>query len=248
MAVKRRPHDSEKDLIKRLRRSGLTYDRIGEIVGFCASTVFYVCNPEKWGKQKDRREGNKTAIARRNAARYKVNREKDLADHAAYYAANREEIRARRAILYAENRDKRKVVRAAYRAKNIDKIRAYDSARHKKKVATDIQYKLRQNIRSRLHIAMKGNYKTGSATRNLGCTILELKTHLESLFKPGMTWGNHAHKGWHIDHIIPLSSFDLSDDKQLRLACHYSNLMPLWATENLRKGARIPEELNDKLQ
>lgn len=76
--------------------------------------------------------------------------------------------------------------------------------------------------------------------RDLGCTIEELKAHLESLFKPGMTWDNWGHTGdvWHLDHIIPLASFDLTDPEQVKLACHYTNLQPLWATENLQKGAR----------
>lgn len=63
-------------------------------------------------------------------------------------------------------------------------------------------------------------------------------SHLESLFKPGMSWENHGE--WHIDHILPLASFDLTDEQQAAKACHYTNLQPLWASENMSKGARVP--------
>lgn len=76
------------------------------------------------------------------------------------------------------------------------------------------------------------------AVKDLGCTIEELKVHLESLWKPGMNWDNHAHTGWHIDHIKPLSAFNLSDPEELKKATHYTNLQPLWYNENMSKGGK----------
>jgi hypothetical protein len=70
----------------------------------------------------------------------------------------------------------------------------------------------------------------------LGCTVNELAEYLESKFLPGMSWENR--KLWHIDHIRPLASFDLTDPAQQRLAFHYANLQPLWARDNIRKGRR----------
>ena len=104
---------------------------------------------------------------------------------------------------------------------------------------TDIQFKLQAILRSRLYSAVKDNRKKGSAVKDLGCTIEQLKQHLESKFQPGMSWDNHTLDGWHIDHIKPLSSFDLSDRKQLLEACHYTNLQPLWAKDNLTKSDKI---------
>ena len=72
----------------------------------------------------------------------------------------------------------------------------------------------------------------------MGCTEVELKTYLESKFQPGMSWDNYGRTGWHIDHIRPLSSFDLSNADEQARACHYTNLQPLWAKENLSKGDR----------
>lgn len=107
------------------------------------------------------------------------------------------------------------------------------------RVKTDIQFKLNMRLRSRLNCALRGNYKNGSAVRDLGCTIDELKSYLESKFQSGMTWDNWTSEGWHIDHIKPLSSFDLTDRKQLLEACHYTNLQPLWAKDNLSKSDKI---------
>lgn len=107
----------------------------------------------------------------------------------------------------------------------------------KNRKLTDINFKLADSLRCRLRSAIKKNTKTGSAVRDLGCTIEELKVYLEKQFKDGMTWQNHGK--WHIDHIIPLISFNLEDREQFLKACHYTNLQPLWAKDNLSKGGKI---------
>jgi len=103
-----------------------------------------------------------------------------------------------------------------------------------KRMIVDPSFKLAKRLRSRLSNALKGNQKTGSAISDLGCTIKELKIHLESKFKLGMTWDNYGE--WHIDHKKPLASFDLSNPQQFKEACNYKNLQPLWAEENLKKS------------
>lgn len=87
-------------------------------------------------------------------------------------------------------------------------------------------------------MAIKKNSKTGSAVTDLGCSIDELSAHLESKFTDGMNWENYGKTGWHIDHIRPLSSFDLTNQEDVRKACHYTNLQPLWWQDNLSKGKR----------
>ncbi len=115
------------------------------------------------------------------------------------------------------------------------------------KYKNDLQFRLADLQRSRLRDALKGNQKVGSAVSDLGCTIPELQAHLEVRFKPGMAWKNQGrHKGrrcWEIDHIKPLSSFDLTDRKQFLAAVHYTNLQPLWAEENRSKGAKVPDDV-----
>jgi hypothetical protein len=109
----------------------------------------------------------------------------------------------------------------------------------RKRRATNLNARISCNLRTRLYCAVRNNQKTGSAVKDLGCTITELKCHLESQFQPGMSWENwgHGKDKWHIDHILPLSKFDLTDRAQFLRACHYKNLQPLWADDNIRKGA-----------
>lgn len=74
--------------------------------------------------------------------------------------------------------------------------------------------------------------------RDLGCSVEGLRYWLEKHFEPGMSWGNYGPKGWHIDHIKPLSKHDLSSPVQAKEACHFTNLEPKWALDNMAKGNR----------
>lgn len=113
----------------------------------------------------------------------------------------------------------------------------------------DVNFRLRVLLRGRICSALKGDTKTGSAVRDLGCSIEELKVHLESKFQPGMTWENWG-KGegkWNVDHIVPLAAFDLTNRNQFLVACNYINLQPLWALDNLRKGdSLLPASIDEK--
>jgi hypothetical protein len=141
------------------------------------------------------------------------------------------------------NKDKIKVVKRSYRKLNRDKINKIKRNYRKHKLNTDIQYKLSELLRGRLRNALKGICSSGSAVEYLGCTIPELKSYLESKFLPDMTWNNWSFYGWHIDHIKPLASFDLTVKEQLLEACHYTNLQPLWAKDNLSKGSKLSHQI-----
>lgn len=101
------------------------------------------------------------------------------------------------------------------------------------------QHYLRQTIRKRINTILKQINLRLPTEKMLGCSLEELKLHLESLFVTGMTWDNYGRYGWHIDHIKPLSLFDLCDPNQQSIACHYTNLQPLWAKDNLSKGNKF---------
>lgn len=111
----------------------------------------------------------------------------------------------------------------------------YKTVYMRNRYRTDIQFKISSNIRSRITHAVRGA-KPSSTLSELGCSIDYLVKYLESKFSLKMSWNNYGK--WHIDHIKPLSSFDLSDPEQFKQACHYSNLQPMWAKDNLRKGNR----------
>ena len=110
----------------------------------------------------------------------------------------------------------------------------------------DPGFKLMKTLRSRLTIALKRkNAKKSKSTLELtGCEFSFLKDYLEAKFKEGMTWENHGE--WHLDHIRPCCSFDLTIEEEQKKCFHYTNLQPLWAEENLSKGgAYVEKEMNE---
>ncbi len=105
-----------------------------------------------------------------------------------------------------------------------------------KKNKDNPQYKIRRNIRRRMHHALMGKNKSANTMELLGCSIEEFKTYLESLWSSEMTWDNYGVNGWHIDHIKECYTFDLSDPSQQRKCFHFSNQRPLWAKDNLSRS------------
>lgn len=102
-------------------------------------------------------------------------------------------------------------------------------------------FKLRKALRQRVYFAVK-SLKTAKSKKTmelLGCSIDELKIHLESKFQEGMNWENYGLKGWHIDHIIPCAFFDLTKEEEQRKCFHYTNLQPLWWIDNIKKSDKI---------
>ncbi len=143
-------------------------------------------------------------------------------------------IKCRKIKYRSDNKDQYRESSQKYKKANRDKIRIYKKNKRK----TDINYKLRHRLSSRIKIILKEK-KKNSAINLLKCTIEEAREHIEKQFKEGMTWENHGLYGWHIDHIIPCASFDLTDPEQQKKCFHYTNLQPLWAKENMSKGAKI---------
>lgn len=107
----------------------------------------------------------------------------------------------------------------------------------------DLNYKIKSKLYVKLWMILKtGPCKNKVAPRYeklIGCNKEYLKLHIELQFKEGMTWDNHGINGWQIDHIVPVSAFDLTDTTQQEKCFHYSNLRPLWAEENKKKGKKI---------
>ena len=141
-----------------------------------------------------------------------------------YYSKNKEAVLKRNSEYYQQNREQ-------IQKKN----KKYWDDMYK----NNPEFRLAAVLRRRLRSAIIDNTKTGSAVEDLGCSIEELKSYLESKFQPGMTWDNYGE--WHIDHIVPLASFNLSDRVQLSKACNYTNLQPLWAKDNLCKSNKIQQ-------
>lgn len=134
------------------------------------------------------------------------------------------------------NPEKTKASNKASREKNIEKYRAYRRGYSSRRVATDPCFRLETCLRTRMVHALKGRIKSASTLELLGCSAEQLKQHLEKQFQLGMTWETYGPTGWHIDHKKPCASFDLTDPAQQKECFHYSNLQPLWAVENIKKG------------
>lgn len=134
----------------------------------------------------------------------------------------------------AENRqtynEKQREYRENMPAEVAKKIRESQRIYHQKWRQNPVN-RLAHQIRTRIGKFIRNGQ---SATKELGCSVVELKLYLESKFLPGMTWENYGK--WHVDHILPLSKFDLTDPDQFKKAVHFSNLQPLWATDNIKKG------------
>ena len=109
----------------------------------------------------------------------------------------------------------------------------YDRTRR----ATNLNHRIADNLRRRLNGALSGKIKHGSAVRDLGCSITHFKLYMENQFESGMSWDNYGR--WELDHVLPVSSFDLTDKSQLITAMNWLNYQPLWARDNKAKGHRI---------
>jgi hypothetical protein len=161
-----------------------------------------------------------------------------------YRKQNKGKIKQLRHDNYLKHRDKQLKKYQAYYIKNKTKIQQYKlknknkTAKYRKhKYHSSIEFRLRIVLSSRVNRLIKG--KRNKTLDLIGCDVKKLKQHLESKFLNGMNWENYGFYGWHIDHIIPCSSFDLTDPEQQKKCFHYTNLQPLWAEDNLRKSDKI---------
>lgn len=154
-----------------------------------------------------------------------------------YEALNREErnakARARRST--EEGRQLGNAIAKASRDRFREQHGISMATAHQRK---NPNYKIGARLRKRIWAAVTEaeTVKAGSFEELCGCSIEDLRLHLESLWKPGMSWDNYSFEGWHIDHIRPCASFDLIDQEQQKQCFHFTNLQPLWARENLSKS------------
>jgi hypothetical protein len=123
-----------------------------------------------------------------------------------------------------------------WRSNNKERNKELNRKSYMSRYRNNLNFKLAHLLRHRLNQALKGDARIGSHVKYLGCTIEEFKNYLESKFLYGMSWDNYGKHGWHVDHIIPISSFDLQNLDELKKACNFTNLQPLWAKDNWSKG------------
>lgn len=196
------------------------------------------------GKASNCIECEKTRKQASHLKHFEANREK----RKLYRDENKATIRAWRRKHYQENRER-------LIQETLDYWKTPQGAAKRKasytKWAAIPHNKIAIHLRSRLTALTRGFNKSAHTTQLLGMDFKTFRSYLESHFLPGMSWDNYGKHGWHIDHVLPCSYFDLSIPENQVLCCNYRNLRPLWAKENLSKNDAIPAnhlELLDKLK
>lgn len=184
-----------------------------------------------------------------------ANKEKIKLSIALDRKANPEKYKARNKKFKEKNKLKIKEENKIYRDKNKERIKEYNKkwyqenkhirkAYRAKKYAEDPNFRVEANLRRCILSAIKNGYKSDSTLKLLGAPFTFVKEYIESQFESWMNWGNHGEYNenrltWHIDHIIPCASFDLTKPEEQVKCFHYSNLRPLLAKENLIKSDKI---------
>jgi hypothetical protein len=171
---------------------------------------------------------SKNVIVMSDTEKYKKQYRKYIVYQEKYRKKNREKINQKIREWYYKNKDR---VRANQRI--YEREGAYRNSLH---------FKIKDGMRKRILEVLKrdGGKKTQRTMKLVGCTVEELKQHIEKQFKPGMSW-EQRHL-FHIDHIIPCASFDLTKLSEQKKCFHYTNLQPLWAIDNIKKGAKLNYE------
>jgi hypothetical protein len=197
----------------------------------------------KCGVEKEVCEFNKKSVSKNGIQYYKswckicqsegekLRRIKNPDEYKIWYDKNREDRNKWRIKYYQTNKEKILTQNKKYVGNN--------RINRKKKYNEDSLFKIRHILSCRIRylLKLKSLDKKESFNNILGCSTTYLKEHLEKQFIEGMSWENHGLYGWHIDHIIPLSS--AKTEEEIYKLCHYTNLQPLWAKDNLQKSNKI---------
>jgi hypothetical protein len=163
---------------------------------------------------------------------YEINRPNILEDKKQYYLSKKNVILEKAKEYHHQNSNKIKEYRKKYYQNNKNKFNDY----YKLKYQNNVLYRIGKIVRRRLHdYITKNDIKIEKTFDIIGCSQEFLKKHLEIQFIEGMSWENQGK--WHIDHKIPLSS--AKTEEEVYKLCHYTNLQPLWAEDNLKKGSKI---------
>lgn len=200
---------------------------------YTGSCMCVACSGENNLSQKGQRpktektEGEKQRAAEHSKKYHHKNREVVLAAmkvrNRAYYLKNKEKIIAAAGKYQSENLTKRNAYKSAWSTQRAKKDPVFSAALMMRKLASRACDRIKSGRKERARTAEK-----------LGYTASELKAHIERQFLPGMTWANHG--AWHLDHVLPIASFDLTCPLERMAVNGLGNLRPLWAKDNLKKS------------
>ena len=181
-------------------------------------------------------KNRKKYMKRYNKKYYKLHKEKLLLRRKQYIKLHKKEIALYKKVYDRLNKEKMNLQKKEHYQKHkkriIKKINVYKCNKYR----NDINFKILICLRTRIYAVLKGYYKSKSTMKLIGCSIKKLRKHFEKQFTKDMNWANYGK--WHIDHIRPCASFDLSKPEEQKKCFHYTNLQPLWAIDNLKKGVK----------
>ena len=186
-------------------------------------------------------QANKDKIAVRDKLYYENNKEKVAARVKLYHENNKEKVAARVKLYYENNKEKAAANAKQYRENNKDKIFTYHKNYH---IENPIKGFAKKSLR-RIEKAV-GKDRINRAENQLAYTQKQFIAHIESLWVDGMSWDNRSE--WHIDHIKPISLFIKEGITDAKIINALSNLQPLWAYDNLSKGAKYEATSKDSCQ
>jgi len=161
------------------------------------------------------------------------NREKRLKQMKEHHLKNKEQHNKKMREHHLKNKEHYQEQQKKYQSK--PETKELIRNRVNKKYKTDINFRISKICRTRVYEALKGITKSASTMKLIGCTIDELRKHLESQFEPWMTWENHGL--WDIDHIKACAKFNLVDPEEQHACFNWTNLQPLEHIANIKKGA-----------
>jgi hypothetical protein len=154
----------------------------------------------------------------------------------AWCADHPEKNRLRIGTWRKNNPDRVRLNSRTWHKNNPEKTKAIARAWWAKQAVLKTNQYLAKNLRTRMYLALKRCKRAFKYSELLGCNVHDLKAHIEAQFKPGMAWENYG--SWHIDHCRPCARFDLSEPEEQKACFHFTNLQPLWAKDNIIKGAK----------
>lgn len=203
---------------------------------------FDAMSPEQREAARIKHNAMQRDMRAKHPERHKAHGRKNYVKHkAARSAASKKYYESNKSRINALNRE--------YVQRNKDRVRAYQAQWRSRRRIIDQSFRVFGVLKTRMHRLLRGAVKkSASAEAMIGCSRQDLIKYIESKWLIGMNWGNwglasRSRKTWHIDHIRPCASFDLSIPAHQMECFHFTNLQPLWAEDNIRKSDSCPESI-----
>lgn len=202
------------------------------------SEEYYKTNKEKINKTVSKKyyENHEQNLLK---DRERIKRERDKRNNYSknYYKKNKEKIKEYQKKHYELNKEKYKLKSKKWLDENRERRNHTVNERNKIRKKEDVIFKLRCKLKTDIYISLKRKKRSKSVEKIIGLSLEEYKKYIENQFEEWMSWDNWGMNTWHIDHIIPLSS--AKTENELYKLWHYTNLRPISATENLKKGDKF---------